>query len=168
MFGMGQPKTRLARGEAHGNSFRGIQPRMSSLRFLVFASVASGMALAQRPDPNNQRGDNPGATPLPAEQQQQLFHVPAGFEVQLVAAEPQIAKPTNLAFDAAGRLWVTCSELYPFPARTDANVKPIAAFEADWRKAGTRFKLGDTMPKPAEEGRDRVQILSDFGPDGRA
>lgn len=119
-------------------------------------------------DPNNQRGDNPGATPLAPEEQLRRFHVPPGFEVQLVAAEPQIAKPTNLAFDSAGQLWVTCTELYPFPARTDANGKTIATFDADWRKANTRFRLGDTMPAPAEAGRDRVQVLSDFGPDGRA
>lgn len=42
------------------------------------------------------------------------FRVPAGFEVQLVASEPQIQKPMNLAFDARGRLWVTHSVEYPF------------------------------------------------------
>ena len=44
------------------------------------------------------------------------FTVPAGFEVQLVAAEPDIQKPIQMAFDARGRLWVTTSYLYPFPA----------------------------------------------------
>src|SRR5204862_633548 len=64
-------------------------------------------------------------------------HVPPGFEVQLVAAEPDIAKPMNMAFDATGRLWVTTSREYPFPASPD---------------------------KP---GRDRIMIFEDFGPDGR-
>lgn len=44
------------------------------------------------------------------------FHLPKGFEIDLVAAEPTIAKPLNLAFDHAGRLWVTQSVQYPFPA----------------------------------------------------
>lgn len=44
------------------------------------------------------------------------FRVPAGFEVQLVASEPGIQKPMQIAFDAKGRLWVTTSHHYPFPA----------------------------------------------------
>ena len=58
--------------------------------------------------------------------------------MQLVAAEPDINKPMNLAFDAKGRLWVTTSIEYPFAAPTN---------------------------KP---GRDRIMIFEDFGPDGRA
>ena len=49
--------------------------------------------------------------------QLKMFHVPPGFEVQLVAAEPEIQKPLNLNFDSAGRLWVTGTTLYPWPAR---------------------------------------------------
>lgn len=52
-------------------------------------------------------------------QELQGFHVPNGFQVELVASEPQIAKPMNLAFDAQGRLWVSQSTLYPFPAPTN-------------------------------------------------
>jgi putative heme-binding domain-containing protein len=48
------------------------------------------------------------------------FHVPQGFRVELVASEPQIAKPMNLAFDRAGRLWMTQSVQYPFPAKEGA------------------------------------------------
>ncbi len=55
------------------------------------------------------------------------FHVPEGFQVDLIASEPTIAKPMNLAFDATGRLWITQSTQYPFPAKagekgTDAVV----------------------------------------------
>ncbi|MFN9271085.1 MAG: hypothetical protein ACK5V1_20900, partial [Planctomycetaceae bacterium] len=52
----------------------------------------------------------------PAEQQK-LFKLPPGFHIELVASEPEIQKPMNLAFDAAGRLFVTQSIEYPFPAR---------------------------------------------------
>jgi putative heme-binding domain-containing protein len=52
----------------------------------------------------------------PAEEKK-LFKLPPGFEAQLVAAEPDIAKPINLAFDSRGRLWVTSSLEYPFPAQ---------------------------------------------------
>lgn len=76
--------------------------------------------------------------PLPPAQQQKMFHLPPGFEIQLVAAEPAIAKPMNLAFDSRGRLWVTESREYPFPAPTN------------------------------QPGRDAIKIVSDFGPDGDA
>ena len=55
-----------------------------------------------------------------------------------MAAEPDIHKPLNIAFDDRGRLWVTDTLEYPFP-------KP-----------------------PGTPGRDTVKILSDFRPDGRA
>ena len=75
---------------------------------------------------------------LAPEQEQKSFHLPPGFEIQLVAAEPDINKPMNMAFDARGRLWVTTSREYPFPV------------------------------PPDKEGRDRIMIFEDFGPDGRA
>ncbi len=76
--------------------------------------------------------------PLSAAEQLKRFKLPPGFEIQLVASEPDIAKPMNLSFDDRGRLLVTSSLEYPFPAR--AGVTP----------------------------RDTVKILEDFGPDGRA
>jgi putative heme-binding domain-containing protein len=76
--------------------------------------------------------------PLTPEQQQRTFRLPPGFEIQLVTAEPTIAKPMNMAFDARGRLWVTSSREYPYAAPLD---------------------------KP---GRDAIVVLSDFAPDGRA
>ena len=54
--------------------------------------------------------------PLTPEQEQKTFHLPPGFEIQLIAAEPDIRKPINIAFDAAGRLWVTETIEYPFAA----------------------------------------------------
>lgn len=44
------------------------------------------------------------------------FKLPPGFEIQLYASEPDIGKPINIAFDAKGRMWVTQSFEYPFPA----------------------------------------------------
>ncbi|MDB5390798.1 MAG: rane-bound dehydrogenase domain protein, partial [Planctomycetaceae bacterium] len=76
--------------------------------------------------------------PLTPQEQQKKFKLPKGFEIQLVAAEPDIQKPMNLAFDARGRLWVTHSVEYPFAA-------------AD-----------------AEKSQDGLTILEGIGPDGRA
>jgi putative heme-binding domain-containing protein len=41
------------------------------------------------------------------------FQVADGFEVNLYAADPRIAKPIQMNFDAAGRLWIASSEIYP-------------------------------------------------------
>src|SRR3954451_3733552 len=41
------------------------------------------------------------------------FKVADGFEVNLFAADPQLAKPIQMNFDSAGRLWLACSETYP-------------------------------------------------------
>ncbi len=76
--------------------------------------------------------------PLTPAEQRAKFKLPPGFEIQLVASEPDINKPMNMAFDATGRLWVTTSIEYPWAAPTN---------------------------RPA---RDRLMIFEDFGPDGRA
>ena len=47
------------------------------------------------------------------------FHVPTGFRVEMIASEPAISKPMNMAFDGKGRLWITQSTQYPFPAKAD-------------------------------------------------
>lgn len=59
--------------------------------------------------------------PVTPAEQQKSFQLPEGFRIQLVASEPQIAKPMNLAFDGRGRLWVSSSEEYPFAAAADAT-----------------------------------------------
>jgi putative heme-binding domain-containing protein len=57
--------------------------------------------------------------PLTPAEEQKTFVLPEGFEIQLVASEPDIAKPMNLAFDRRGRLWVSSSSEYPMPAPAD-------------------------------------------------
>ncbi|MEM7263929.1 MAG: PVC-type heme-binding CxxCH protein, partial [Planctomycetota bacterium] len=54
--------------------------------------------------------------PLSPEEERRTFVLPEGFVVDLVAAEPDVAKPMNIAFDARGRVWVSSSEEYPYAA----------------------------------------------------
>jgi hypothetical protein len=51
--------------------------------------------------------------PLSPEEALKSFSVPPGFEIQLVAAEPALQKPMQLAFDERGRLLVSTSTNYP-------------------------------------------------------
>src|SRR5947209_6728622 len=51
--------------------------------------------------------------PRSPEDELKALHVPPGFEVQLVAAEPDIQKPIAINFDEKGRLWVSGTYEYP-------------------------------------------------------
>src|SRR5262245_32025591 len=45
--------------------------------------------------------------------ERQSFKVAEGFEVNLFAADPRIAKPIQMNFDSRGRLWIASSSIYP-------------------------------------------------------
>ena len=47
------------------------------------------------------------------ELERKSFIVADGFEVNLFAADPLIAKPIQMNFDARGRLWIASSSIYP-------------------------------------------------------
>ncbi len=89
-------------------------------------SASSGSGCSCRsspwPHPGTSRGQNPAPVenvsslpPRSPEEERKALHLPPGFEIQLVAAEPDIHKPLNIAFDDRGRLWVTDTLEYPFP-----------------------------------------------------
>jgi putative heme-binding domain-containing protein len=94
----------------------------------VVASMSLSSALAQKPGSSPHIVDDPPLTPA---EQLKKFHLPPGFEIQLVAAEPEIRKPINMAFDSAGRLVVTGSIEYPY-----------AAEEGKGRDTVVRFTIG--------------------------
>jgi putative membrane-bound dehydrogenase-like protein len=68
-------------------------------------------------EPPNQPPYIATSDPLSPQEEQRRFHLPPGFEIQLFASEPDIRKPMNMAFDEQGRLLVTQSVEYPFPAK---------------------------------------------------
>ena len=47
------------------------------------------------------------------EEERRSFVVADGFEVNLYAGDPLLAKPIQMNFDSQGRLWVAASEVYP-------------------------------------------------------
>jgi putative heme-binding domain-containing protein len=57
------------------------------------------------------------------------FDVAEGFEVTLWAENPMLDKPTQMAFDPQGRLWVTSSELYPQIEPGQATTDKIIVLE---------------------------------------
>ncbi len=86
----------------------------------------------------------------PAEEQAG-FHLPPGFQIELFACEPQIAKPLNIAWDARGRLWVTSSREYPYPATADSQPRDTLKILEDTNGDGradqsTTFAEGLNIP----------------------
>ena len=102
-----------------------ISIRRVSIALLAIALASPAMA-AENPFAAGVRS----ADPQSPSGQQASFELPPGFEIELVASEPDIAKPMNLAFDKRGRLWVTDSYEYPFAAPLDRPGKDaIKVFE---------------------------------------
>ena len=77
--------------------------------------------------------------PLTPEESAKLIQVPAGFELQLFASEPDVINPIAMNWDEKGRLWVIETVDYPNTVRDEKG-------------------LGD----------DRVKILEDTDGDGKA
>ncbi len=109
---------------------------MKPLFVLLLAVIALPCLAAEKRDPFKELVRP--TEPLTPEQERAAFHLPPGFEIQLVASEPDLRKPMNMQWDALGRLWITESREYPFAI------------------------------KDGSLGRDTVRIFSDFAPDGRA
>ena len=118
--------------------------------------------------------------PRTPEEERATFKVPPGFEVQLVAAEPVIRKPMNLAFDARGRLWVTDTIEYPFPAKEGLgrdSIKVLEHFDETGRaRKVTTFADGLNIPigiLPISQGAlvfgiPHLYRLTDTDGDGKA
>jgi putative membrane-bound dehydrogenase-like protein len=71
-------------------------------------------------------------TPKTAAEQQKLFHLPEGFEIELVVKESEgIGKFVSVYFDQRGRMWTQTALEYP----VDGNENPAAA-EALYKSPG--------------------------------
>lgn len=67
-------------------------------------------------DPNRKAGKVGPLDYIPAAEQQKLFRMAPGYEINLFASEedfPDLAKPVAMNFDNRGRLWVTTMPSYP-------------------------------------------------------
>ncbi len=119
---------------------KALEPRLRACSLVLSVLGAFALALsaghAAAPDPFAE-GVRSTAWQSP-EDEQKSFRLAPGFAAQLFAAEPDILKPMNMAFDAKGRMWVTVTQEYPYPAPT--NRAP----------------------------RDAIKILEDTDGDGRA
>src|SRR5262245_28696952 len=143
---------------------------MHRLAIIVLAAVpaaAFAQANAKVPDPD-------------PELERKSFIVCDGFEVNLFAADPLLAKPLQINFDPEGRLWVASSEVYPQikPGQV-ANDKVLILEDkdGDGRADATRvFADGLLIPTGVEPGDGGAYVanstellhLKDTDGDGKA
>jgi putative heme-binding domain-containing protein len=115
-------------------------PVVLALLVALLAGLWCGPSRGQQDPYGNFIARNDPRTPA---EEQKSFHLPPGFAIELVAAEPDIIKPINMNFDDRGRLWVTQSVEYPFPVKEEEI-------------------------KKGRRPRDTIKILEDTNGDGRA
>jgi putative heme-binding domain-containing protein len=82
--------------------------RNCTIAILLSAACLAGAARADSLIPKSVP-----TTPPDPEIERKSFKVADGFEVTLWAADPQIAKPVQMNWDAQGRLWIASSSMYP-------------------------------------------------------
>lgn len=92
---------------------------LSTLALALTPALAAAQRDAKVPDPD-------------PELERKTFIVAPGFEVNLYAADPLLAKPLQMNFDPQGRLWVSTSEVYPqIKPGEKANDKVIILEDTD-------------------------------------
>ncbi|WP_337175977.1 PVC-type heme-binding CxxCH protein [Paludisphaera sp.] len=140
--------------------------------FGLLALCSLGVARAQ-----NAEGPLPDPDP---ELERQSFIVADGFEVNLYAADPLIAKPIQMNFDPQGRLWIASSEVYPqIKPGQEANDKILVLEDKDGdgvADSTTVFADGLLIPTGVEPGDGGVYVanstellhLKDTDGDGKA
>lgn len=93
-------------------------------------------------------------SPLTPEQERASFSLPPGFEIELVAAEPEVPKPITVVFDDAGRMWTMTAVEYP----VDANENPARAQALFAGQGRDRVLIFDT---PTAPGRQLPRVFAD-------
>jgi putative membrane-bound dehydrogenase-like protein len=85
--------------------------------------------------------------------------VPEGFQVKLVACEPEVRKPVTMTFDGRGRMWVIQYLQYPNPS----GLKPV---KVDQYLRTTYDRIPEPPPR-GPKGADRITIFYDLDETGR-
>src|SRR4051812_9485924 len=122
---------------------RTLAPWLALALLPALAAPLFGQRDARVPDPD-------------PELERRALEVAEGFEVRLFAADPLLAKPVQMSFDPAGRLWVACSDTYPQikpGQKADDKVVVLEDRDGDGRADRTTvFADGLLIPSGLEPG----------------
>ena len=126
--------------------------RLTGIEFL-FPIVLTQVMFTSQVFAQRELKDIPDPDP---ELERKSFQVADGFEVNLYAADPLLAKPIQMNFDPQGRLWVASSEIYPHIAPGQPATDKILVIEDrdhDGTAETTRvFADGLLIPTGVEPG----------------
>ena len=99
--------------------------------------------------------------PLNAEEALASIRVPDGFRVELVASEPLIQDPINLAFGADGRVWVVEMADYPLGVNGGGRVKWLEDTDHDGRMDKSHLFLDElAYPTSVMPWKDGVIVIA--------
>jgi putative heme-binding domain-containing protein len=153
--------------------------RKMSVAWLWIWAMNATLVSGQQPDPlpaEVQRAGNaqvaeimrtyPGrgvmaddSRPTPAAEAVRQFRVRDGFQMQLVASEPEVEQPLFLSWDSRGRMWVVHYRQYQYPAG-------LKVIRFDQHLRAVFDKVPDPPPRGVP-GSDRITVHTDTDGDGR-
>ncbi len=88
--------------------------RIATFVMQVVFIFTCGITLAVSDEPNELNGTAQEYTgPFAPKETLNRFRLPAGFRIELVAAEPDVLDPVAMSFDEDGRLYVAEMRDYP-------------------------------------------------------
>ncbi len=172
---------------ARSDYFAPLQGNMAQVavfdRVLKAEEVALLHSAAQQPTEQNEKnpGNSPGSSqrkanskaeplapdsqPLEVDASLKKIHVPRGYRVELVAAEPEVIDPVAFDWDEAGRLWVV--EMSDYPLGMDGRGQPggrvrvLEDCDGDGRYESSRvFAEGLAFPNGILTWRDGVLVTA--------
>lgn len=87
--------------------------------------------------------------------------VPEGYQVDLLAGEPMIQDPVNIAFGIDGSVWIVEMSDYPLGVEGGGQVKLLRDTDADGRlDRATQFLTGLSYPTSVHPWRDGVLVIA--------
>lgn len=97
--------------------------------------------------------------PTPPQESVKRFQMREGFEIELMASEPEVGQPLFLNWDSRGRLWVMQYLQYQFPA----GLK-IVEYDNHLR---AQFDKVPQPPPHGTRGADKITVFEDTDGDGK-
>ena len=115
--------------------------------------------------------------PYPPQRALELFELPPGLRIELVAAEPDVVDPVAITFDEQGRMYVVEMLDYPLDLRPLGQIKRLEDLDGDgYYEKSSIFADELNFPNGVMRWRDGVLVtsapdilyLEDTDGDGRA
>ncbi len=125
------------------------------------AALAQGQVSSREPVPHGQ--DRLPNAPRPVAEAIKAMTVPPGFQVEVVASEPDIMNPVAMTFDERGRVWITESLEYPrhAPGPGRDRVKVLEDTDGDGKADRfTVFADGLNIPSGIAVGHGGVWVAN--------